>query len=303
MASKETKLIVDCNVRVGKSAYGEAYSKRQCLRSMDSHDVKYSIISSFTPPDLSFEKSNSVIQSIVRENSERLKGAARIHPRSADSNLTLRKFLRKSAFVCIYLNPFEQSFKVNDRLAARVYEIAEETDSPVIVESGYPIVSEPLQVSEAAREFRKVKFVMTHAAQMLASGQSEGDSLSVLLENKNVYCDTSQVILSGIGGFIEQVVKSGGENRVLFGSNSPFGNLSVELMRVREANISEKEKDLILFENSQKLFRNLTLGTNKRYNPLENVRGFQITFLLEVELISWLDNSNNRQRILCERQI
>jgi uncharacterized protein len=249
-----TTPVIDCNVRIGKSAYGESFTITECLKRMDENGIELSIISSFTPIDLSFEKSNRAIELSVVSNPVRFTGAARVDPRSAESSSILKKYLRKRSFASIYLNPFEQAFKVNGGLASKIYEIAEHTNSTVIIESGYPIVSLPLQVAEIAREFKKVRFVMTHAGQLLASGQSEGDSFAALIENKNIYCDTSQVILTGIGGFIEQAVKSGAGKRVLFGSNSPSGNLSVELMRVCEANISERDKTRILCENAKEIF-------------------------------------------------
>ena len=103
-----------------------------------------------------------------------------------------------------------------------------------------------------------MNFIMTHAGQLLASGQSESDSLRAILDNSNIYCDTSQIILTGIGGFIEQVVhsgKKGSKHRVMFGSNAPQGELSVELRRVSEAEISENEKRLVLSKNAEKLFK------------------------------------------------
>ena len=69
-----------------------------------------------------------------------------------------------------------------------------------------------------------------------------------MLENGNLYCDTSQIILSGLGGFIEQVVRANEKNsrdRVIFGINSPMGDVSVELLRVKSANIGEIKRNRI----------------------------------------------------------
>jgi len=246
--------IIDSNVHLGISAYGEKQSTRQSLKLMDKFGIEASIVSTFTPPDMSFEDANRAVEKAVRQDPKRFRGAARIDPRISGSSGIIKKFLKKKAFVCVYLNPFEQAFKVNGSIAAPSFEIAEELDSPVIVESGYPIVSLPLQVAEVARKFRKVKIVMAHSGQLLASGQSESDAIYAISENSNVYCDTSQLILSGLGGFIEQLVGKGLGKRIIFGSNSPYGELSLELMRVEKANISEKEKQAILSENARELF-------------------------------------------------
>ncbi len=249
--------VIDANVKIGVSAYGPSHSVEQCLESMNKFGIARSIISCFTPPDLSFEKANTIIEKITRENRTRFFGVVRVDPRFDGAKRILRKFLRKKSFVAVSLNPFEQAFKVGDPLAKEIYELAEEFDCPVLLESGFPIVSMPLQVSEVAKEFRKVDFIMTHSGQLMASGQSEYDSLRAMLENGNLYCDTSQIILSGLGGFIEQVVRANEKNsrdRVIFGSNSPMGDVSVELLRVKSANIGEIERNRIFSENALKLF-------------------------------------------------
>ncbi len=257
MQGKDPPAIIDVNAHIGVSAYGYGQSRAQCLRSMNKFGIGLSVVSCFTPPDLSFEKANRALEEIVRQNPSRFRASVRIDPRVNGSQKTLRKFLNKRSFVCVSLNPFEQAFKVNDPLAKSTYEVAERTGAPVMIESGYPLVSLPLQVAEVAKEFKKVNFIMTHSGQLLASGQSEADALFAMSDNRNLYCDTSQVILSGIGGFIKRIVDADtkeSQNRIMFGSNSPLGELSVELMRVLKAEITQNEKSLILSENANKLF-------------------------------------------------
>ena len=257
LAKAETLGVIDSNVHIGKSVYGTSQSPKQYLGLMGQFGVEKAIISCFTPPDLDFEKANAVVEKLVIANPKRFAGAVRIDPRLKTSLQILKRFSKKHTFVCISLNPNEQSFKVNSPQIFPIYEYAEKCGFPVVIESGYPIVSQPTQLAETASEFKRVKFIMTHAGQLLASGQSEADALLAMNENPNLYCDTSQIILSGLGGFIDQLVRSNGHNarsRIIFGSNSPAGDLSVELMRVDVANIEEKEKRLILYENAKKLF-------------------------------------------------
>ena len=250
--------LIDINVKIGLSAYGSEHSAQQCLQEMDQFRIQKSIVSCFTPPDLSFENGNRTIEQFVLDNPSRFYGAVRIDPRFRGSKKLLRNFLRKRSFICVSLNPFEQAFKIGDPLVKDTLEIAEEFDVPVMVESGFPIVSLPLQVAEVAKEFKKVRFIMSHSGQLLASGQTESDALNTLLENRNVYSDTSLIILSGLGGFVEQVVRANendSRTRLMFGSDSPMGNISVELLRIDKANIREEERRLIFSENARKLFR------------------------------------------------
>ena len=122
---------------------------------MDKSGVQTSLVSCFTPPDLSFEKANREIEAAVRENRTRLRGLVRIYPRQNGSLNTLKRFLQKSVFVGISLNPFEQSFKVNDPLVWPVYEVAEETASPLMLESGTPLSLSPFRSLKWHENFEK----------------------------------------------------------------------------------------------------------------------------------------------------
>ncbi len=251
--------LIDANVHLGESIYGATQTETALLRSMKRNEIDFMLVSSFTPPNLDFEKANEYLRKTVKVHAKHFAGAATADPRLGRKSVaSLKRFLQFKEFRAVFLNPYEQAFKVNSQLAFPIYETAEKMDCPVILESGYPIVSLPGQIAEVAREFKKVKFVMTHCGQLLASGQSEADAFSAIIENPNIYAETSQVILSGLGGFIEQLVSNGSNNvrnRILFGSNSPFGELSVELMRVRVANIGDSEKEKILSGNSRVLFQ------------------------------------------------
>jgi predicted TIM-barrel fold metal-dependent hydrolase len=232
---------------------------------MKKFGIEKALVSCFTPLDLDFVKANREIQKVVRDNQRALKGVAVVDPRLRDQSLSiLKQMVKTHGFSGILLNPFEQSFKVNGKFLSPIMDLAEEFRVPVIVESGYPIVSTPLQVAELSSDFRNVPIVMTYSGQRLASGQSESDALLAMTENPNLYSETSGTALSGIGGFIEQVFSehstsrskgwvSGGE-RVIFGSESPLLDLGVELQRIIVSSISDKQKQMILRDNAVSLF-------------------------------------------------
>ncbi|MDA4130091.1 MAG: amidohydrolase family protein [Thaumarchaeota archaeon] len=250
--------VIDSHVHMGNSIYGDSLSDRDFIRKMNRNGVETAVVSSFTPEDLDFEKANSSIRKMVRKYPKRFIGSITVDPRTTKTAIAiLKKFLKTREFTSISLHPFEQSFKVNGEFAFSIYELAENFDCPVFLEAGYPIVSLPFQVAEASREYKKVKFVMTHCGQMEATGMSESEAYSSIVENPNIYAETSQVILTGVGGFIEQLARHKDRNmqsRIIFGSNSPFGDLALELMRVRFSNISNEIKEKIFSKNAKVLF-------------------------------------------------
>jgi predicted TIM-barrel fold metal-dependent hydrolase len=55
--------------------------------------------------------------------------------------------------------------------------------------------------------------------------------------------------------FVEDVATQIGPERVLFGSNSPFMDMRLEVERARWANLAEESKALILAGNAQRIFK------------------------------------------------
>ena len=127
-----------------------------------------------------------------------------------------------------------------------------ELQLPVVIASGYPWVSEAAQVGDLARRFPTVTLVMTHGGQINISGLGQADALGTLQRHANVYMETSGVYRQD---FLEDVATQIGPERVLFGSNSPFMDMRLEVERARWANLAEDSKMLILAGNAQRIFK------------------------------------------------
>ena len=52
---------------------------------------------------------------------------------------------------------------------------------------------------------------------------------------------------------IKEAVETVGEGRVVFGSDYPFHDYSVELQKVKVAGLTERQTELVLYENAKKL--------------------------------------------------
>jgi predicted TIM-barrel fold metal-dependent hydrolase len=241
---------------------------------MDRYGIAKAVVSCFTPKDLDFRKANKYIKEVVSyDPKKRFSGAAVVDPRLKDNSIAiLKESLGSGKFSAIMLNPFEQSFKVDDeRFLFPIMVHAEKFDVPVIIEAGYPIVSTALQVALLASRYPKIPIIMTHAGQLLASGQAESDALRAMLDNSNIFAETSLLALSGLGGFIRQsshlmsnqnevgsgllYTKLKTNNRIIFGSESPLSDPGVEIERVLAAKVSESEKRFIFHDVANALFK------------------------------------------------
>jgi len=190
-------------------------------------------------------------EAVARE--PRLVGLARVDPNQAQEAVQeLERATKELGLKGLFLHPWEETFRINgprdDPLLARCAEL----QIPVVIASGNPWVSEAAQVGALPRRSANVTLVMTHGGQINISGLGQADALGTLQRHPNVCMETSGVYRQD---FLEDVATQIGPERVLFGSNSPFMDIRLEVERVRWANLAEDSKMLILAGNAQRIFK------------------------------------------------
>ena len=125
----------------------------------------------------------------------------------------------------------------------RIDEFIEESeaiDLPIIVE-------EELEFTETfVGLIKTLKVIVPHMGML---GGNPMDFLRIFRNRENVYFDTALQSQSMISEFVKQV----GAERVLFGSDIPFGSMKSELNRVLSLRIGDDDKALILSGNLKRL--------------------------------------------------
>ncbi len=121
-------------------------------------------------------------------------------------------------------------------------ESSEKIDLPVIFE-------EELAFTEAfVRRTKNMKIIIPHLGML---GGNPFDFLHAFRERENVYFDTA---LAGSDAIMKFVGKIGYE-RILFGSDIPFGTMKWELEKVLSLPIGDEKKEWILSKNLKRLIR------------------------------------------------
>lgn len=137
------------------------------------------------------------------------------------------------------------------------YKVLNDPELPGLIEqlrlADKPIVfEEELEFTERFVEAApELKLIIPHLGLL---GGNPIDFLNVFKDNRNIYFDTALSDRSTILRFIKTV----GPERVLFGSDIPFGAMGSELSKVMGLDIPDEEKELILSGNIIRLAR-LTL--------------------------------------------
>lgn len=170
----------------------------------------------------------------------------------------------------IKLHPAYQAAHIDDIRYLRILDRAAELGLIVLTHAGvdiglpYPVYCTPEGVLRALDQVGPVTLILAHMG-----GWRQWDQVEALLPNSNVYLDTafSYGKITPLEGcafpdegrqMMEQAqflrfVQKFGARRLLFGTDSPWGNQASDVAAIRALPLSEAEKQAILGGNAQQL--------------------------------------------------
>jgi len=229
-------MIFDFRVFLGHSFDGVQQTATGLLKTMDSLNIDMALACPFKPLSYNLDLANSDLSTAIKPHSDRLLGAARVDPWQPDAVDTLRRGLETHGLRALYLNPWEENFRADSSQLDPLLAIAEAHRVPVLIASGYPWVSEALQVRALVQRWPRVPVIMTNGGQFNISGLGQADATLALDQTPNLYIDTAGVYRQD---FIEETVEMFGAERVLFGSGAPYFDQRYEIKRVLLAKVDE----------------------------------------------------------------
>jgi predicted TIM-barrel fold metal-dependent hydrolase len=235
---------IDACAFLGESLRRNSVSVEDLKKQMDENGVDRSVVRPLVPPDYDYDKANKTLAEAVKKD-ERLIGFARVNPWEDGAPAQVGR-AAKYGLRGVHLHPWEENFLIHADMLDDTIKAARDENFLVYVSTGYPCVSEPLQLLELALRFPGVTFIATHAAQLDMSGNSFDDAL-VLAENApNVLYDLSGVYRRD---FIERLLAVGDSKNVVFGSCSPYMDCRMEIERINAARIPQEHKEAIFYRN------------------------------------------------------
>jgi uncharacterized protein len=243
-------MLFDFRVFLGQSFDGVQKTAASLLQEMDDQGVEMALACPLKPLSYDLNAANTVLAGAIKPHPDRLIGAARVDPWQPDACETLRRGFDKFGLRALYLNPWEEHFRVDMDMLDPLMEIAQVNSAPVIIAAGFPWVSESLQILKLARRWPDAAIVMTNGGQINITGLGQADATLALSRSSNLYIDTAGVYRQD---FIEETIDVFGGRRVLLGSGSPYFDLQLEVQRVKLLKISEKDLQLVQSGNSKKL--------------------------------------------------
>jgi len=259
-----------------------AQSVGEIIKILNTFNVEKAVVIPFPSPRMANEEDefwyhyeNDLTLCACEEYKNRLYPALAFHPYDKRNIEFLIRMIKEGKVIGLKFHPRAIQIPYEALISNPVLEIASEYDIPIILHIGSGREEEfrrrgmdislrsALYVSEAHRDNI---FIFTHLGRLHRC-------LEDALRADNVYVDTSALTLKGIwNGFvaidawaeivdlspreiIEFLVDLGFQDKLLWGSDMPFClSYEAELSYVLDANIDERSKRRILYENARKIF-------------------------------------------------
>lgn len=226
-------MIIDAHVHVGKSIYGYEQTPEPLLESMDKLGIPCAVICPVQPMNYHLEPENDYIASVAGWQKQRFIGFARVDPRQGKKAVQeVERSVSKLGLRGVFLHPWEEGYSASADYVVPVARQAAAMGVPLMIASGFPWVSHPMQVAHLAGEVPEASIIMTNGGQLNVSGMAQADAYEAMRSRNNLYIETSGVYRQD---FLENCIQAFGAHRVIFGSNGPSMHQGFELDRALSA--------------------------------------------------------------------
>lgn len=267
-------MIIDCHVHLNRYTGDPPSTLEQRLArlraDMDANAIDYSLVlSSYKVTD---DRPSTMDIVEATDDDPRIGVIAGIsyYNYRAHDLADLRILLRTGKIRGLKLYPGYEAFYVHDARMRVVYELAAEFNVPVMIHTGDTFdpkgklkYAHPLEVDEVAVDFREVTFVICHLGNPWFV-----DAMEVIYKNENVVGDISGLTLGQFEERFEEYMLeqlqdvlafAGQPSKLLFGTDWPICDMGSYIRFVQQLDLTEDERDMILWRNSNRVFR-LGLG-------------------------------------------
>lgn len=144
--------------------------------------------------------------------------------------------------------PPHTTFTLADRRWDPLYEFVQERGLTLITHTSSEWQSYPKYLGEVASRFPGANFVAGHSGNVL---EYRNQAIEAARAYPNFYLETCSTFRTP--GVIEQLVREGGADRVLFGSDLPLMDPRSQIGKVITADLSDEDKRRVLGENAKRL--------------------------------------------------
>ncbi len=238
--------IIDSHCHVG-SGLRKRITPEELLRHMDSQGVERAVVCSVDQyVAVRNRDGNDQVLAAVGQWPDRFWGLAAVNPWFQEDAVAELARCLDAGLAGLKLNSHLQGFVLSDPLVHPLLELCRARRAPVYAHTGTFITAEPFQLAELARSFPEVPFVMGH----MGFADLWTDAVPAALQADNIYLETSLIDQMNIANAVEKV----GPRRILFGSDVPESDLSLEIEKLGMVPMGPDDRRQIMHDNAMTLW-------------------------------------------------
>jgi len=213
----------------------------ELVKSMKDYNVEKSVV---------YFTDNELVRKAAQKYPDKIVGCYWPNPHDELAAEKARVAFIEWGFKGIKLHPLFQAFLPNDDIVHPIMEEARRARAPVLIHTGHSPFSLPWSVGELAETFPDVKIVMLHMGD--GHGLYIQAAINTAKRLDNIYLETSAMPM---GTKIREAIDIVGKDRVMYGSDIPFGNPPIEIARATAVDLTNDEFELYFYENAKNLLR------------------------------------------------
>ena len=214
--------------------------------------IEHFIVQSVATTPKQVSSINHFIADSVKNSGGQFTGLGTLHPDSETPLADIDEII-ELGLKGVKLHPDIQRFKIDDPRMFRIYELCEGR-LPILMHTGDHRFdfSNPNRMMPVLEEFPELTVIGAH----FGGWSVWDDAVKSLSKYKNFLVDCSSSFYAMPPQKAKELILAYGAHRVLFGTDYPMWDIDTEIQRFMQIELSEKEREDILYNNAAKLFLN-----------------------------------------------
>ena len=244
-------MIIDSHTHVDR--FGWYDPPETIVRLMDEAGVDMSVIMTYVDaPDV--KGSIEYIAEAVKKYPNRLIGYARMNPRRGEeAQHIFRKAIEEYGFKGLKLHPAGNRCHPASQETIDLIRLAASYRAPVLFHCGDEEFTLPLQIAEAAKACPEATIILGHCGGYFHTK----DAIQTAERHPNIVLETSAMPYPR---FIKEAVERVGASRVIYASDGPGCDPTIEVHKVKLARLTSKDEESVFYRNIEKILDEVKLG-------------------------------------------
>jgi len=195
--------------------------------------------------DRTYDEANQFLVESMNKAPSRILPLVRVNPHLKENALeSIQKFVGEKRFYGVKVHPRNEAFAINsEEITYPIAKAITKLRVPILIHTGDPDTygfAQPTLVGDLADAFPNLTLIIGHMGKRLYE-----DAILVARWFDNIILETSFRSPREIARAVRRI----GADRVVYGSDMPFGIPEIEIMKIHLCDISSTEKEMILGGN------------------------------------------------------